>query len=253
MRAVTLTGSTRAGKAVGALSGQYLKKMVMELGGSNALIVFPDADLEKTVRICVEARYQNTGQSCIAGKRLLLHEDIAGKFTSRLVAEVEKLRCGDPLDPETYIGVLAREDLAENLEAQMQRSLEMGAKLACGGGRQGAFFEPTVLLGVTTGMPVFSEETFGPLLAVTTFDSEQAAVTLSNHSEYGLGVSVFTEDSERIQRLIPSLEEGAVFINSLVKSDPRLPFGGIGASGYGRELSVEGIREFTNIRTVYIR
>jgi succinate-semialdehyde dehydrogenase/glutarate-semialdehyde dehydrogenase len=201
----------------------------------------------------VEARYQNTGQSCIAGKRLLLHADIAEEFTSLLVAGVQELRCGDPLDPETYIGVLAREDLAENLEAQMQRSKQLGAKLACGGGRQGAFFEPTVLLGVTPEMPVFCEETFGPLLAVTTFNSEESAVSLSNHSAYGLGVSVFTGDSERIERLVPALEEGAVFINSLVKSDPRLPFGGIGASGYGRELSVEGIREFTNIKTVYIR
>jgi len=252
VRAVTLTGSTRAGRAVGELSGHHLKKMVMELGGSNALVVFPDADLEKTLGVCVEARFQNTGQSCIAGKRLLLHTDIAEEFTSRLVAEVEKLRCGDPLDPETYIGVLAREDLAENLEAQMRRSIKMGAKLACGGSRKGTFFQPTVLLEVTPEMPVFREETFGPLLAVTTFDSEETAVSLSNRSVYGLGVSVFTEDSERIGRLIPALEEGAVFINSLVRSDPRLPFGGIGASGHGRELSVEGIREFTNIKTVYI-
>jgi succinate-semialdehyde dehydrogenase/glutarate-semialdehyde dehydrogenase len=253
VRAVTLTGSTRAGKAVGALSGEHLKKMVMELGGSNALIVFPDADLEKTLEVCLQARFQNTGQSCIAGKRLLLHSDIAEEFTTRLVAGVEKLRCGDPLDPETYIGVLAREDLAENLEEQMRESIKMGADLACGGRREGAFFQPTVLVGVTPQMPVFSEETFGPLLAVTTFGSEQSAVSLSNQSPYGLGVSVFTQDSDRIDRLIPALEEGAVFVNSLVKSDPRLPFGGIGASGYGRELSAEGIREFTNIKTVYIR
>ena len=253
VKAVTLTGSTRAGRAVGALSGEHLKKMVMELGGSNALIVFPDADLDKTLEVCLEARFQNTGQSCIAGKRLLLHTDIEEEFTTRLVTEVDKLRCGDPLHPETYIGVLAREDLAENLEEQMRESIKMGAELACGGGREGAFFQPTVLVGVTPEMPVFSEETFGPLLAVTTFGSEQSAVHLSNLSPYGLGVSVFTRDPERIDRMIPALEEGAVFVNSLVKSDPRLPFGGIGASGYGRELSVEGIREFTNIKTVYIR
>jgi len=253
VRAVTLTGSTRAGKAVGALSGEYLKKMVMELGGSNALIVFPDADFEQTLKTCLEARFQNTGQSCIAGKRLLLHADIAAEFSSRLLAGVEKLSCGDPMDPETYIGVLAREDLAENLEEQMQKSLKMGAELAIGGSRKGTFFEPTVLLGVTPEMPVFAEETFGPLLAVATFESEQAAISLSNQSKFGLGVSIFTKDAERIERMAGELEEGGVFVNSLVKSDPRLPFGGIGASGYGRELSQEGIREFTNVKTVYIR
>ncbi len=253
VKAVTLTGSTRAGRAVGSLCGAQLKKMVMELGGSNALIVFPDADLEETLEICLQARFQNTGQSCIAGKRLLLHAEIAGEFTGRLLEEVRKLPCGDPMDPETYIGVLAREDLAENLERQMRQSIEQGAVLACGGKREGTFFQPTVLTGVTPGMPVFSEETFGPLLAVTPFDSESEAEALSNLSRYGLGVSVFTRDATRIRRLIPNLEEGAVFVNSLVKSDPRLPFGGIGDSGYGRELSEEGIREFTNIKTVYIR
>ena len=253
IRAVTLTGSTRAGKAVGALSGEHLKKMVMELGGSNALIVFPDADLEQTLKTCLEARFQNTGQSCIAGKRLLLHADIAAEFSSRLLAGVEKLSCGDPMDPETYIGVLAREDLAENLQEQMQKSLKMGAELAFGGSRKGTYFQPTVLLGVTPEMPVFAEETFGPLLAVATFESEQAAISLSNQSKFGLGVSIFTKDAERIERMAGELEEGAVFVNSLVKSDPRLPFGGIGDSGYGRELSQEGIREFTNVKTVYIR
>ncbi|MDX1332582.1 MAG: NAD-dependent succinate-semialdehyde dehydrogenase, partial [Robiginitalea sp.] len=253
VRAVTLTGSTRAGKAVGALSGEHLKKMVMELGGSNALIVFPDADLEQTLKTCLEARFQNTGQSCIAGKRLLLHTDIAAEFTSRLLVEVEKLNCGDPVDPETYIGVLAREDLAENLEDQMRNSLKMGAELAVGGSREGTFFQPTVLLGVTPEMPVFAEETFGPLLAVATFGSEKDAISLSNQSKYGLGVSIFTKGVDRIERMVGELEEGAVFVNSLVKSDPRLPFGGIGDSGYGRELSLEGIREFTNVRTVYIR
>ena len=250
--AVTLTGSTRAGKAVGALAGAHLKKMVMELGGSNALIVFPDADLDTTLKVCLQARFQNTGQSCIAGKRLLLHAEIAGEFTDRLVAEVEKLTCGDPQDPETYIGVLAREDLAENLERQMRESIEMGASVGCGGRREGTFFQPTVLLGVRPEMPVFTEETFGPLLAVTPFDSEESAILLSNLSGYGLGASVFTKDSGRIQRMVSALEEGAVFVNSLVKSDPRLPFGGMGASGYGRELSEEGIREFTNVKTVYI-
>lgn len=253
VRAVSLTGSTRAGKAVGAICGAHLKKMVMELGGSNALVVFPDADLDETLKICLEARFQNTGQSCIAGKRLLLHNDIAGQFTERLVAEVKNLDCGDPLSPETYIGVLAREDLAENLERQMKESIGMGARVGCGGRREGTFFQPTVLLDVTPEMPVFNEETFGPLLAVTPFDTEETAIMLSNLSLYGLGASIFTKDSGRIQRMLPSLEDGAVFINSMVRSDPRLPFGGIGASGYGRELSEEGIREFTNIKTVYIR
>ncbi|MCO5723552.1 NAD-dependent succinate-semialdehyde dehydrogenase [Robiginitalea marina] len=252
VRALTLTGSTRAGAAVAALCGKYLKKTVLELGGSNAMIVFPDADLDKAVETCIESRFQNTGQSCIATKRLLLHQSISAEFTDKLLKQVRALKAGDPMDPETYIGVMAREDLAGQLEAQMKNSLDMGAVLACGGKREGTFFEPTILLGVTESMPVFREETFGPLLAVSTFEDEGAALRLAGKSRFGLGVSLFTRDPARVQRMIPLLEEGAVFVNSMVKSDPRLPFGGVKDSGYGRELSVEGIREFVNVKTVYI-
>jgi len=253
VRAVTLTGSTGAGSAVGSLCGKYLKKSVMELGGNNAVLVFPDADMGEALKTCVEARFQNTGQSCIAGKRLLLHEAIARDFLPALVEQVGQLICGDPADPQTYIGVMAREDLAKTLEDQMRISLEMGAVLECGGQRKGVFFQPTILSKVTCEMPVFREETFGPLLAVCTFSSEQEGLKLAQDSRYGLGVSVFTEDQPRIERLVRSFDEGAIFINSLVKSDPRLPFGGVRDSGLGRELSIEGIREFVNIKTVYIK
>lgn len=252
VRALTLTGSTRAGAAVAALCGKYLKKTVLELGGNNAMIVFPDADLDAAVETCVESRFQNTGQSCIATKRLLLHRSISAAFTEKLLQRVMALKAGDPMDPDTYIGVLAREDLAGQLEAQMKDSLDIGAVLACGGKRERTFFEPTVLLGITEAMPVFREETFGPLLAVSDFEDEEEALSLAGKSRFGLGVSLFTRDPVRVQRMIPLLEEGAVFVNSMVKSDPRLPFGGVKDSGYGRELSMEGIREFVNIKTVYI-
>jgi len=252
VQGVSLTGSTPAGAAVASLAGSLIKKSVLELGGNNALVVFEDADLEKTVKTCIQARFQNTGQSCIAGKRLLLHESIAGQFLGLLRDEVEALRSGDPEDPNTFIGVLARKDLATDLEQQMQDSLIQGAKLLCGGKRSGAYFEPTVLTGVRPGMRVFDEETFGPLLAATTFKTEEEAVDLVNRSVFGLGVSLFTSSRERALRLIPQLEEGAVFVNELVKSDPRLPFGGVKTSGYGRELSQEGIREFVNKKTVFL-
>lgn len=252
VQGVSLTGSTPAGTAVASRAGSLIKKSVLELGGSNALVVFEDAALEKTIDTCIQARFQNTGQSCIAGKRLLLHEKIADRFLPILREKVMALRSGDPTDPGTFVGVLAREDLAVDLELQMQQSLAQGARLLCGGRRQGAYFEPTVLTGVKPGMAVFDEETFGPLLAVTTFTTEQEAVDLVNQSEFGLGVSLFTASEERARRLIPALNEGAVFVNELVKSDPRLPFGGVKISGYGRELSREGIREFVNKKTVFI-
>jgi len=200
----------------------------------------------------VNARYQNAGQSCIAGKRLLVQEDIAGNFIPKLVERVKKLKSGDPMDKDTYIGTLAREDLAEELENQVQKSLSMGAKLETGGKRDRAFYQPTVVSNVTPEMPMFKEETFGPALSVTTFKTAQDAIELSNNSRYGLGVSVFSKNIDGVKKLIPQFEEGAVFINELVKSDPRLPFGGVKESGYGRELSKHGIREFTNRKTVYI-
>lgn len=253
VKAVTLTGSFAAGSAVAALSGKHIKKTVLELGGNNALIVFEDANLEKTISTVVNARYQNAGQSCIAGKRLLIQETIAESFIAKLKTKVASLKFGNPLDLETEIGVLAQEKFALDIEKQMNDSIQMGANLLLGGKREKAFFEPTILTLVNIEMPVFKEETFGPLLAISTFKTEEEAIALSNNSEFGLGVSVFTENENRIEKMISSLNEGAVFINELVKSDPRLPFGGIKQSGYGRELSTDALFEFMNIKTVFIK
>tara|TARA_R110002072_G_scaffold103137_1_gene226491 strand:- start:148953 stop:150311 length:1359 start_codon:yes stop_codon:yes gene_type:complete len=253
VKAVTLTGSGPAGGAVAEIAGRNIKKSVLELGGNNALIVMADCDMEATLETCVQARYQNTGQSCIAGKRLLLDERIEEEFTERLVQKVRELKSGDPMDEETFIGTLAREDLAEDLEEQVNKSIEQGATLLLGGKRQNAYFEPTILTGVTPKMTVFKEETFGPALSITTFKDLDEAIELSNNSKFGLGVSIFTKDVKTAEEQAFRLNEGAVFINELVKSDPRLPFGGVKASGYGRELSKHGIREFVNRKTVYIK
>ncbi len=251
IRAVTLTGSMPAGSAVASVAGDQIKKSVLELGGSNALVVFENANLEEAAKTCVQARFQNTGQSCIAGKRLILQVNISEKFLDLFVKEVKELKAGDPMSEDTYIGVMAKEDLAEELEEQMNKSVKAGAKIIIGGKRKGTFFEPTVLTHVTPDMPVFSEETFGPVISVTTFKTEDEAIDLVNRSDFGLGVSIFTEDLKRAEELVPRFEDGAVFVNELVKSDPRLPFGGTKISGYGRELSVQGIREFVNKKTVY--
>lgn len=253
VKAVTLTGSEPAGAAVASIAGKNIKKTVLELGGSNALIVFKEADIDKTVDICIQARFQNTGQSCIAGKRLLIDEKIADRFLEQLIQKVKTLKSGNPEDESTYIGVLAREDLAKDLEEQLLKSVNKGAKILIGGKRNKAYFEPTVVDQVTTDMEVFKEETFGPLLSVSRFKTEEEAIKLSNNSNFGLGVSLFSNDIEHMKKLISRFNEGAVFINELVKSDPRLPFGGVKSSGYGRELSKEGIREFVNVKTVYIK
>lgn len=253
VKAVTLTGSGPAGASVASIAGKNIKKTVLELGGSNALIVFKDADIEKTIETCVQARFQNTGQSCIAGKRLLIDESIADAFLEKLIVKVNNLKSGDPMNDETYIGVMAKENLAEELEEQLQNSVKSGAEIILGGNRKGTYFEPTLVKNVSPKMEIFKEETFGPVLSITTFNTEKEAVKLSNTSKFGLGVSLFSKDIKRMEELIPQFEEGAVFINELVKSDPRLPFGGIKTSGYGRELSKEGIREFVNVKTVYIK
>ncbi|SDG69393.1 NAD-dependent succinate-semialdehyde dehydrogenase [Psychroflexus sediminis] len=252
VKAVTLTGSKPAGSAVASKAGSEIKKSVLELGGSNALVVFPDCNMEETLKTTVQARFQNTGQSCIAGKRLLLHESIAEEFTEKYVSAVRDLKSGDPMNEDTYIGTVAREDLAKDLEEQLRKSVDAGAKVLTGGKRDKAYFEPTVVDGVTTDMTLFNEETFGPVIGITRFKTEEEALNLVNISAFGLGVSVFTQDLDRAKKLIPEFDDGAVFINELVKSDPRLPFGGTKISGYGRELSKDGIREFMNLKTVYI-
>ncbi|SFC04446.1 succinate-semialdehyde dehydrogenase / glutarate-semialdehyde dehydrogenase [Zunongwangia mangrovi] len=251
VKAVTLTGSKPAGSAVAATAGSEIKKSVLELGGSNALVVFKDANIAETVKTCVQARFQNTGQSCIAGKRLLLHESIEEEFMQEFLKQARELKSGDPMDEDTYIGTLAREDLAEDLEKQVNESVKQGAKVILGGKRDKAYFEPTILTNVTKEMAVFTEETFGPVISVTTFKESQEAIDLVNYSDFGLGVSIFTEDFDFAEEIVPEFEDGAVFINELVKSDPRLPFGGTKISGYGRELSSHGIQEFVNRKTVY--
>ncbi|MDN3723606.1 NAD-dependent succinate-semialdehyde dehydrogenase [Aequorivita sp. SDUM287046] len=252
VKAVTLTGSGPAGSSVASIAGKNIKKTVLELGGSNALVVLKDCDIGKTIETCVMARFQNTGQSCIAGKRLIIDESISEEFVEKMLVKIRELKCGDPMDEETFVGTLAREDLAKDLEKQVNASIKAGAKLAIGGKRQNAYFEPTVLTSVTEKMAVFNEETFGPVLSVTTFKTIEEAIELSNYSKFGLGASIFTKNIAEAEKLAFQFDEGAVFINELVKSDPRLPFGGIKQSGYGRELSEHGIREFVNRKTIFI-
>ncbi|WP_026450023.1 NAD-dependent succinate-semialdehyde dehydrogenase [Aequorivita capsosiphonis] len=252
VKAVTLTGSGPAGSSVASIAGKNIKKTVLELGGNNALVVLRDCDMEKTIATCVQARFQNTGQSCIAGKRLIIDASISEEFVEKLVHKVRELKSGNPMSEETFVGTLAREDLAKDLEKQVNDSVEAGAKVVIGGNRLEAYFDPTVLTHVTEKMPAFKQETFGPVLSVTTFKNVNEAIALSNNSKFGLGVSIFTKDIEEAQKMAFQFDEGAVFINELVKSDPRLPFGGVKESGYGRELSINGIHEFVNKKTVYI-
>jgi succinate-semialdehyde dehydrogenase/glutarate-semialdehyde dehydrogenase len=252
VRAVALTGSEKAGRAVAAVAGRHLKKCVLELGGSNAFVVLNDANQELALNIAIPARLQNGGQSCIAAKRFILESWIAEDFVPSLVEKIKKLKMGDPMEGDTDLGPLASETQAKEVERQVRESLEAGATLKTGGQRNGAFFKPTVVTGVKPGMPLFDEEVFGPVFAVIEADSPQQALELSNHSDFGLGMQVFTQSEENASLFINGAEEGAVFINAMVKSDPRLPFGGVKHSGYGRELSVEGIREFVNIKTIWI-
>ena len=253
IKAVTLTGSKPAGAAVASTAGSEIKKSVLELGGSNALVVFDNANIDAAIDICIQARFQNTGQSCIAGKRLILQENIAEEFTKKYVDKVKELKSGDPMHEGTFIGTMARVDLAEDLEKQIKDSVDAGAKILIGGERDGAYMQPTVLDHVTKEMTMFKEETFGPAIGITRFKTAEEAIELVNSSDFGLGVSIFTEDIDFAKSIISEFEDGAVFVNELVKSDPRLPFGGTKISGYGRELSLDGIQEFVNKKTVYIK
>jgi succinate-semialdehyde dehydrogenase / glutarate-semialdehyde dehydrogenase len=253
--AVTLTGSEAAGSQVAAAAGRNIKKTVMELGGSDPFIVFEDADVAAAVETGVRARFQNTGQSCIAAKRFVVVESVFEEFQERYVETVRQLCTGDPTDRATQVGPLAREDLRETVEAQVQRSIAQGAKLSVGGARRsgrGYFFEPTVLTEVEPDMAASCEEVFGPVAALMRVKSADEAIAVANRSAYGLGASVWTADLPRARRLARDIEAGQVFVNGMVASDPRLPFGGVKRSGYGRELSAYGIREFVNIQTVWI-
>lgn len=252
IKAVSVTGSEKAGSQVASTAAKHIKKAVLELGGSNAFIVCQDADLDQCVKIAIKARMQNSGQSCIAAKRFLVHKSIYTAFIEGFKEGISKLKMGNPLNEDTDIGPLARVDLAEEIEAQVEKSVKMGARIIIGGKRNNAFYQPTLLADVTPEMPAFTEEIFGPVAAVTPFDDFEDAVRLSNNTEFGLGVSVFTKDIEFVKSKIHLFEEGAVFINAMVKSDPRLPFGGIKKSGFGRELAENGMKEFVNVKTVYI-
>src|SRR5437868_24014 len=255
VRAVTLTGSDRAGSQVAERAGRHLKKTVLELGGSDPFIVLEDADLARAANVAAEARLQNSGQSCIAAKRFIVADRVAGQFTERLTAEMASRRVGDPLDPATAVGPQARLDLRANLHRQVEESVRRGAQLVLGGrlpDGPGAFYPPTVLTAVRPGTPAFDEETFGPVAAVMVARDDADAVRIANASVYGLGASVWTADPARGERIARELEAGSVFVNGLVKSDPRLPFGGVKRSGYGRELSEYGLREFVNIKTVWV-
>ncbi len=253
--AVTLTGSERAGVAVASAAGAALKKCVLELGGSDAFVVLADADIERAAQTAVTARFQNNGQSCIAAKRFIVEDSVYEKFLDRFVELTRAQTIGDPTDENTQIGPVARGDLLKTLHEQVRQSVEAGAKLALGGrpiDRPGNFYEPTIVGDVVPGMRLFDEETFGPAAAVIRAKNADDAIALANKSSYGLGFSIWTRDTAAAEALAPKVEAGAVFVNGMVASDPRLPFGGIKKSGYGRELSVYGVHEFVNIQTVWV-
>jgi len=253
VKAITLTGSERAGSAVAGLAGKYIKKSLLELGGSNAFIVWKDADINSTVETALTARMLNAGQSCIAAKRFLIHKDVYDAFVSKFVEGIKAIKAGDPLAEDTKVGPLARKDLADQLQKQVQDSIAQGAALLLGGKQTNCFHEPTILGNVTPGMAAFDEETFGPLAAMIKVSSEEESIKLSEMSKFGLGVTICTKDIEKALSFAPQISDGALFINEMVKSDPRLPFGGTKLSGYGRELSKDGILEFVNRKTIYVK
>jgi acyl-CoA reductase-like NAD-dependent aldehyde dehydrogenase len=253
--AVTLTGSDAAGSMVARAAGAALKKTVLELGGSDPFLVLADADLAQATEFAVRSRYQNTGQSCIAAKRFIVEEAVADEFEQRFAAAVDGLRVGDPMQRETQIGPMSRDDLRDDLDKQVRASLAQGARALRGGerlSRTGFFYAPTIITQVSPDMPVFREETFGPVAAVIRVRDATQAVAVANDSAYGLGGNLWTRDVERGKQLARRIESGAVFVNGMTASDPRLPFGGVKRSGYGRELSVFGIREFVNIQTIWV-
>ncbi|KKF39525.1 succinate-semialdehyde dehydrogenase [Halorubrum saccharovorum] len=253
--AATLTGSEAAGRAVAATAGENLKKTVLELGGSDPFVVFADADVEAAATTGAWARNQNGGQSCIAAKRFVVVADAYDEFLDRFVEGVESLAVGDPTDPETDVGPQARKDLLDEVHEQVRDSVEAGATLVTGGeplDREGTYYPPTVLTDIPAGCPVDTEEVFGPVATVYRVADEAAAVEKANDTEFGLGASVWTTDRERGERLAGDIDAGCVYVNELVKSDPRVPFGGVGVSGYGRELSEAGIKEFVNRKTVWV-
>jgi succinate-semialdehyde dehydrogenase/glutarate-semialdehyde dehydrogenase len=255
IKAVTLTGSEYAGSKTAEIAGNEIKKTVLELGGSDPFIVLEDADIPGCVHTSAQARMLNAGQSCIAAKRFIVVESRVKEFEEQQAAIMKAMKVGDPLEEATEVGPLARPDLVDELDEQVKQSVKMGAKVIAGGERiagEGCFYQPTVLSDVKRGMAVYEQETFGPVSAIIPVKNEEEAVAVANESIYGLGGSIWTRDIERGRRLARKIESGAVFINGMTKSDPRLPFGGVKKSGYGRELSHYGIKEYVNIKSIWI-
>ena len=254
--AVTLTGSEGAGRSVAAAAGRSLKKAVLELGGSDPFIVMPSANLPLAIQTAVKARTLNNGQSCIAAKRFIVHRDVAVRFLDGFAMGMQALRVGDPIDPTTQLGPLASVRLASELEAQVATSVQMGARLVCGGRRDdpdSAFFPATVLTDIPIDAPAYRDELFGPVGCVFVADDAADAIRIANDTRFGLAASVWSNDAVEQERFVREIDAGSVFVNDMVVSDPRFPFGGVKSSGYGRELSDIGLREFTNIKTVRIR
>jgi succinate-semialdehyde dehydrogenase/glutarate-semialdehyde dehydrogenase len=257
VKAVTLTGSTPAGRAVAKKAGEMLKKSVLELGGSDPYVILEDADIESAATTCVTSRMINTGQSCIAAKRFVVVEPVREKFEELFVEKMSAMKMGDPLEDETTVGPMARDDLRDELHDQVQASIEGGSRCLLGGEipeGKGAYYPPTVLTDVKKGTPAYDDEMFGPVASIIPVKDEAEAISIANDSIFGLGAAVFTTDEARGERIAAEeLEAGCCFVNSFVKSDPRLPFGGVKESGYGRELSHYGIKEFLNIKTIFVK
>lgn len=256
IKATTLTGSEYAGSKVASVSGQELKKSVLELGGSDAFIVLEDADLTEAAKWGVFSRMLNNGQSCIAAKRFILHKEIADDYMALIIKELDRWKLGDPLAEDVKVGPLARPDLLNDLQIQIEDALAKGATIIKGGKAikgEGNFFEATIISDLTPQMRIYTEETFGPVFAIYIVANSEEAIQLANDSEFGLGASLWTEDLEKGAKLARRIESGAVFVNGMTKSDPRLPFGGIKKSGFGRELSHYGIKEFVNIKTIWVK
>ncbi len=256
IKAATLTGSEFAGSMVASECGKKLKKTVLELGGSDPFIILKDADVAESASVGVKARIINNGQSCIAAKRFIVAEEVYDEFMEKFIDNISRLKVGNPMEKDCDLGPIAREDLLLELEAQIKKSVEKGATIITGGKRltgNGFFIEPTILTGIKKGMPAYEEEIFGPVASVIKFKTEEEAIDIANDTSFGLGASIWTKDIERGKYLAHKIESGSVFINGMVKSDPRLPFGGVKKSGYGRELSHYGMKEFVNIKTIWIK
>ena len=255
VKAATLTGSEPAGASVAASAARRIKKSVLELGGSDPFVVMPSADLDAAVKTGVKARIVNTGQSCIAAKRFIVHEDIAAEFEKRFTAAMEALTVGDPMDEATDVGPLATPQILSDIEKQVDASVAAGAKLLTGGkriGERGLYYAPTVLTEIPREAPAYAEETFGPVAALFRVKNIDEAIHLANATPFGLGASVWTNEKSEVNRFVSDIESGQVFVNAMVASDPRIPFGGVKHSGFGRELGVYGIREFVNIKTIWV-